>query len=426
VTRKHYDWSNGPVLLEPHSVAKHTILRSYLAAYFATLVRSPHQDVMRMTLVDGFAGGGLYFHTDTRELLPGSPIICLQAVQQAERLANLGRRKPLKLDVEYFFVESNPHAFHHLENVLRSSESASMAPRDIVHCLHRKFEHVADDIIRSIKNRNPRNGRSIFILDQYGYKETPLSVISKIFRDLPKAEIILTFAVDALLNFVSDGPATDALLNHMGTPDVLRGRTIRSIKDSESEWRLFIQSMLYRDLVAKSGAKHYTPFFVRNSDGHGDYWLLHLSQHEKARDVMTEVHWTTNNSFIHYGGPGLEMFRLLGYDPRRDARVTSQNSLGFTFDDDARKASIAALVVQIPSLLSDRVDGIDFGTLFSQTCNDSPATMSIYRLALEELISLRAVNIRGADGAARRSARQLKSTDRLILPSQRSFLLPGR
>ena len=301
-----------------------------------------------------------------------------------------------------------------------------MTPRDKMHCFHQKFEYVADEIIKSVKSRNPRNGRSIFILDQYGYKETPLPVILKIFKELPKAEVILTFAVDALLNFVSDGPATDALLNHMGTPDVLRGRTIRSIKSSESHWRLFIQSMLYRELVAKSGAKHYTPFFIRNSEGHGDYWLLHLSQHEKARDVMTEVHWSTNNAFIHYGGPGLEMFRMLGYDPRRDENVTSQSNLGFTFDDGSRRASIAALVNQIPSLLAARDEGVDFGTLFSKTCNESPATMSIYRLALEELMSFKAVSIQGTDGVTRRSARQLQSTDRLILPPQRSFLLPGR
>jgi len=63
----HYDWKDGPAPIQQHSVAKHRILQSYLRAYFQTLVSSPSQDVLRLTLVDGFSGGGLYYHTDTVE-----------------------------------------------------------------------------------------------------------------------------------------------------------------------------------------------------------------------------------------------------------------------------------------------------------------------------------------------------------------------
>ena len=34
---------------------------------------------------------------------------------------------------------------------------------------------------------------------------------------------------------------------------------------------------------------------------------------------MTEVHWANNNYFIHYGGAGLDMFQMVGYDPVHDA-----------------------------------------------------------------------------------------------------------
>ena len=60
MTLKQYNWKNGPDLIQQHSVAKHRILQAYLAAYFRTLVSSPNQEVMRLTLVDGFAGGRLF------------------------------------------------------------------------------------------------------------------------------------------------------------------------------------------------------------------------------------------------------------------------------------------------------------------------------------------------------------------------------
>ena len=29
--RRHYDWSGGPAIIEQHSLAKHDVLRAYLA-----------------------------------------------------------------------------------------------------------------------------------------------------------------------------------------------------------------------------------------------------------------------------------------------------------------------------------------------------------------------------------------------------------
>jgi three-Cys-motif partner protein len=39
---------------------KHALLRDYLVEYFLTLVSSPRQDRIQLTVVDGFCGGGRY------------------------------------------------------------------------------------------------------------------------------------------------------------------------------------------------------------------------------------------------------------------------------------------------------------------------------------------------------------------------------
>ena len=58
MTLKQYNWKDGPDFIQQHSVAKHRILQAYLAAYFQTLVSSPNREILKLTLVDGFAGGG--------------------------------------------------------------------------------------------------------------------------------------------------------------------------------------------------------------------------------------------------------------------------------------------------------------------------------------------------------------------------------
>jgi three-Cys-motif partner protein len=421
--RRPYDWRNGPDVIQPHSVAKHTILRSYLAEYFQTLVRSPSQDVLRLTLIDGFAGGGLYVHEDHKGFVEGSPLICLRAVKEAEALVNQDRRKPVVFDIDFLFVEANKHAYAHLVKTLRADSIAKVAG-DHVRVFHAKFQDVADEIITAVLKKSPRSGRSVFVLDQYGYLDVPTDLIRRIFRQLPSAEVILTFGVDAFLNYANDGTLTQDILRRVGIPDILRGRTLESIKSSEKDWRLFIQAALYQDLVRACGAKHYTPFFIRNSAGHGDYWLLHLSQHEKARDVMTTVHWANNTHFIHYGGPGLEMFNMLGYDPDRDERLSGQHRLGFEFDDAARSASVAALLEQLPRHVYATEEGLTFGVLFATTCNDTPATAELYKQAVEILIERRSIEVVGADGVKRRSAQQIKQSDQLVMPIQRSIFDP--
>ena len=419
----HYDWEHGPAEIQQHTIAKHNILRSYLAAYFSTLVSSPNQDVLRLTLVDGFSGGGLYVHGDTKALTLGSPFIFLEATKEAEFLINKDRRKPVRLEVDYFFVEADHNAYAHLEDTLRDRGFGSRIGLDI-QLRNKAFHEVAGEITAFIKKKSPRNGRSIFALDQYGYKDVPTTLIRNIFAALPSAEVILTFGVDSLINYASDKAPTRKLLDRIGLGDITSGQSIDVLKQSDRQWRLAIQANLYRALVEQCGAKHFTPFFIRNNKGHGDYWLIHLSQHHRARDVMTEVHWNNSNHFIHYGGPGLEMFQMVGYDPNRDSSFKGQSELGFEFDDIARNASIDALVEQIPRHVYANEGGISFGELFATTCNGTPASGEIYRSAIKILLDHRALKVIAVDGGQRHSAQRIHDKDQIRPPNQQVLFLP--
>ena len=384
MTLKQYNWKDGPDLIQQHSVAKHRILQAYLAAYFRTLVSSPNQDVLRLTLVDGFAGGGLYVHNDTRETVKGSPFIFLEATREAEFVINKDRRKPVQLQVDYFFTEADHHAHLHLNKVLREAGYGDRIGNGI-YLEHARFQDKADAIIAFIKKKSPKNGRSIFALDQYGYKEVPTQLLRKIFDALPSAEVILTFGVDSFMNFANDGDQMKDLLDGLGIPDIFGGRSVDEIKSSDRDWRLFLQSTLYRRLVENCGARHFTPFF------------------------------------IHYGGAGLDMFQMVGYDPVHDASYLQQSPLGFEFDDVARRASIAALSEHIPRRVYADDTGISFGELFATTCNSSPASAQIYRDSIGQLLAEQIIEVVPADGGRRRSAAQIKATDQIIASNQRTL-----
>lgn len=422
VKQAGYQWTLGdkPPEIQQHSIAKHEILRAYLIAYIRTLISSPYQDQFRLTLVDGFAGGGIYRHATTGYEVPGSPFIMLEAVREAEFQVNQGRHKPVHLTLDYFFIETDLGAVQVLTHELKQRGYESQLEKTIF-VRNVRFQETADEIIDFVLQKSQRAARALFLLDQYGYSDVPTALIKRIIHRLPGSEVILTFAVDSFLNFASDSTLTQGLLTKIGIPEVLRGRSIDDIKRSEKEWRLFIQSCLYKDLVDACGARFYTPFFIRSMQGHGDYWLIHLSQRPRARDVMTRIHWEKNNYFIHYGDTGLDMFHMLGYVPEHDSSYTGQQKFGFCFDESAKNASITRLTEQLPRLIYPDPDGMSFGELFASTCNNSPASADIYREALGQLLQLKEIEIISRDGKKRRSATQIHDNDQIIPPRQKSL-----
>jgi three-Cys-motif partner protein len=422
MARKPFRWSpdGEGAILQQHSVAKLEVLRAYLIAYFQTLAMNPRQEQIRLTLIDGFAGGGVFQHADTHERILGSPLVFLKAAEEAQAIINVGRRKPLTFNLNYIFVEKDGAAIKSLLATLKTEGYGTRIGVDI-QVVHSAFEDQVDKIVAAVADHTPRGKRALISLDQYGYKEVPAPLIRRLLHKLPNTEVVLTFAVDAFINFASDNLATQDTLDHLGIPDVLKGRTIEQIKTDPSQFRFHIQSSLYRGLTEACGARYYTLFFIR-TNGHGDYWLVHLSQHPRARDVMTRVHWANNNHFIHYGGAGLDMFRVLGYDALRDERYTGQAALAFEFDDVANDASIGLLTEQLVRLVREH-EGIRFGDLYARTCNTTPADSSRYRLALEGLIRHKEIVVHGLKGEQRRKATTIEDDDLVKIAAQRTLFV---
>ena len=133
MARKPYQWpaDGKPAIIQQHSVAKHDVLRTYLIDYIQTLVVSPQQEELRVTLVDGFAGGGIYIHDTTRQTVHGSPFVFLQSAEAAAEALNRGRQKPLRLNIDYFFVELDKNACASLQRTLIAQGYEPRIGRDI-------------------------------------------------------------------------------------------------------------------------------------------------------------------------------------------------------------------------------------------------------------------------------------------------------
>lgn len=415
-----YEWAIGqdPPKLDRHSIAKHKVLRDYLQLYVQVLTANPRRDRLNLTLVDGFCGGGVYAGPGG-ERRQGSPLIMLESMAAAETLARASRKKEFHLDAEYYFIDEDHSACKHLQYVINCSQYTSAA----VQILPGTFDSYLPKVIGRIKQRGTAH-RCIFVLDQYGYKETPLTLLQRIFHDLPHAEVILTFATDFLIDYLGNTPSSQGILDRLGF-----GLSVEDVQQAKlvepNKWRAAVQQLLHRELFQGSGARHYTPFFIRCPDAHRSYWLVHLSNHHRARDVMTTLHWEHGNDFSHYGGSGLEM---LGYDWTRDPEQTGQKLLSdeFRFDEVARESTRNSLLCDLPRRLPRGfADAITVDDFFARTTNETPATKEFMCTALSDLSRDGEIEVYRDDGRLRAPGVMLAGTDRICVSSQRLLFVGG-
>lgn len=400
-------------MLEEHSRAKLDVLRRYLRAYYDTLGINPVRDEFRFDLVDGFAGGGTFVDNDG-SIVSGTPLIMLEETEAAEKRLKENRIKPLRFDCKKHFVDVERDHTDHLRKVLNERGYRVDGNEIVVH--NSPFEDVADQIISEIQRRQPRAGRSLFLLDQTGFSQVQLSLVARIFQKLPMAEVILTFATHHLLNHLS---TTETLIKAVAPLDISQQQMDEWIKQKDgNEGRALIQRGLRGHIRRMTGATYDTPFFIRPKQSRRALWFLHLSRHPTARDVMLQCHWNSFNTFEHYGSGGFDM---LGWDALKTGHPSLFN---FTeFDSEQMQGELLnSMPAKLYSLAAESPITVD--AMRHMLANDTAARFSDLNKVVLRLAAEREIDILNPEGNERsRSLTQLRSTDRIAVPDQ--LFLPG-
>jgi three-Cys-motif partner protein len=404
-------------MLRAHSAAKHRALDGYLRRYVAAYTQNRRVQHLSLTVVEGFAGGNLYIDESTGNLRHGSPGVILHALRDAAAQVQAKRKKPFYFADRYFFIEKDRHAFDVLKESLSKSEHSSLLGNAIT-LINDEFARSLPAVFDEIR-KAPGRGRALFILDQCGYTDVPCDLIALILRTFRNAEVILTFAFDYLANYLSSETDTKTRQEKTG----IDFEALKCVDKTDQRWRFVMQKILSDDLTAKTNARFYTPFFIRSVDANRDLWLVHLSQHVKARDEMGELHWDLQTAAAHYGRAGTNM---LGFDPRNVNGDQIPRLPGFGFDELALRNSIDALCEELPRRLRDEFGDTSFIDLFSALANETPATRRIFKYALHELHGSNEVVIRDKTGLTYRKGKsKMTRTSSSFLPTRRCSCRSG-
>ncbi len=249
--------AESPPVIEEHSRAKLNVLRSYLRAYFDRLNVSPHREEFKLDLVDGFSGGGTF--QDRDQIVAGTPLIMLEEVENARKRLNRHRTKTLHFDCKCYFVDVEASHTDHLRKVL--AERGYEVDDDKIVLRNSRFEDEVDSILTNIQRRQPRAGRAIFLLDQTGFAQVKLALVARILRELPAAEVIMTFAADALVNHLAETPSLIKAVSplELTEPQI---HDFLQFKDGDGG-KALVQRTLREHIRIVTGAPYDTPFFIR-------------------------------------------------------------------------------------------------------------------------------------------------------------------
>lgn len=259
--------------LEPHTSAKHEILRRYVQAWAPILSQGnfPH-----LVFVDGFAGPGRYSKGEE-----GSPIIAIKAVIEQPR--------PIKARVDFHFIELDKRRAEHLAGEV----AALRLPANVTTTIHggRSFQEAFPEVWDSYTPSPGRSRPPTFVfIDPFGFK-IPFSYVAKVLR-AQSCEVLITFMFEEINRFLSQGQQPDNFDDLFGCRDWREGIKIAVPRERVK----FLHDLYQRQLKQAAGASFVRSFAMRNERDTTDYFLFFATNNELGLKKMKEAMWRIDES----------------------------------------------------------------------------------------------------------------------------------
>ncbi|MFF0149172.1 three-Cys-motif partner protein [Amycolatopsis sulphurea] len=258
--------------LEPHTKAKHDILRRYLHGWFPVLSRYNG----RIIFLDGFAGPGVY-----KEGEPGSPKVALEALLQH-------RYDLAKNNCEFLLVfnEQDPDRYAVLNDVIEELKQGEWPPHVKVSKLNENFQDLAEDIVEYLDEQRANLAPTLAFLDPFGYQDTPIEKIKRLLS-FNKCELLIYFDYNSANRFGTAGNVDEHFEALFGTDE---------FKDAppagDPERGKFFVDLYERQLKAVCEFDYVQRFQMINRDGRTPYYLFYCTRSLKGVEIMKDAMWS--------------------------------------------------------------------------------------------------------------------------------------
>ena len=280
---------------DPHTAAKHDVLRRYLQAWAPILLSSNDA----VSYAEGFAGPGVYKQGE-----PGSPVIAHHV------LAAALRQRPGKA-VKMVLVEEDARRKAMLEQQIaraRSTGGPELAR------LQTRIEQGGchPDLLAHLVNTGSHLHPMFVLLDGFGGPEVPFTLLQQIARHR-SSEVMITFQPQFLVRFAKeDGIHREAGNTFFG------GTDWQGVFSQHSSAKAGFLRDQYRLTLRRAGFDHSLSFEMIDEKSHLLY-LIFGTRHERGVEKMKDAMWKVDpTTGVRY----------------RDPKDTGQQLLELEFEPD--------------------------------------------------------------------------------------------
>jgi len=238
--------------LEPHTLAKHEILRRYLGAWFPIMSKWNS----RLIFFDGFAGPGIY---EGGEI--GSPLIALKVLIEHPLFASFGK------DTEYVFLfcESNGERFASLQRQLDAYKDrlGGSWPSNVkVQCTSDPFDRTASGIVDYLERKGSQLAPTFAFIDPFGVSGLPMNLLARLVKS-PKCELFVNMIMNTAKRFATSGLIDRSLEELYGTDEFLDAEGLTG-----RERIIFLHDLYADQLLNVADMKYVQSFEMVNRSGH--------------------------------------------------------------------------------------------------------------------------------------------------------------
>lgn len=249
--------------IEPHTEAKHKILRKYLDAWFP-IMATYHG---RIVYLDGFAGPGRYTGGQ-----PGSPIIALESAKN--------HSAPLGAELVFLFIEQRQDRAAHLRAEVDKLQCPDKFKIEI------KCGEFAPELTKeldALEQEGNRLAPTFSLIDPFGFSGIPYDLIKRLLSN-DRCEVFISFMVDSINRWI-EHPADTIRRHILETFGMDEPPTAMRAPD-----RIVALKDLYHHQLSKI-AKFVRSFELRDQNDRVVYYLFFASNNSTGHYKMKEAMW---------------------------------------------------------------------------------------------------------------------------------------
>lgn len=267
---------------EPHTFAKHAILRRYLEAWYPILSRQSQrakQSSQEILFVDGFAGPGEYLNRE-----PGSPVIALRAA--------LDHSLEFPVPVRFLFIEEDADRCAHLQEVLSKYREQCSRSSNVV--LGPPIQGECDSVLAALLDKYERDGRrfgpALAFLDQFGYSAVSMELVKRIAA-YDQCEIFLYLDYKDMNRWISDPSKASSFTRTFGGEEWRK-----AIHLPQERRRVFLLEEYKKALDLRAKVKYVSSFAMFDKANQLLYWLIFCTNSLRGLEEMKKAMWKVDDS----------------------------------------------------------------------------------------------------------------------------------